>query len=91
MTAPHCVLAVKVSPHAPRDEIAGWLGDALKIKLQAPPVEGRANAALCAFLAAQLQLPKSAVTVLTGETSRQKRLRFTGLTEAELRERLAHL
>lgn len=89
MTAPHSILAVKVIPHAPRDEIVGWLGDALKIKLQAPPVDGRANAALCAFLAAQLNLPTAAVTVLTGETSRQKRIRLAGLTPADLRQRLA--
>lgn len=91
MTAPHTILAVKVIPNAPRDEIVGWLGDALKIKLQAPPVEGRANAALCTFLAAQLQLPKSSVTVATGETSRQKRIHLAGLTAAELLQRLARL
>lgn len=89
--APHCILEIKAVPNAPRSEIVGWLGDALKIKLKAPPVEGRANAELCAFLAEQLQLPKRAVTVLTGETSRQKRVRLDGLTTAELRQRLAHL
>lgn len=91
MTAPHCLLAVKVIPNASRDEIVGWLGDALKVKLQAPPVEGRANAALCIFLAAALGLPKSAVTLATGETSRQKRVRLAGLTAPELRERLTRL
>lgn len=88
---PHCLLEIRAVPNAPRSEIVGWLGDALKIRLKAPPVEGRANAALCAFLAAQLNLPKRAVTVLTGETSRQKRVRLDGLDLADLRQRLASL
>ncbi|HWA87669.1 MAG TPA: DUF167 domain-containing protein [Opitutus sp.] len=83
-----CTLAVKVIPNAPRTEIAGWLGDALKIKLHAPPVDGRANAALCAFLADRLQLPRRAVTLLRGDTSRRKLLRIDGLDLAQLRHSL---
>lgn len=89
MSAPHAILAVKVIPNASRDEITGWLGDALKIKLQAPPLEGRANAALCAFLATALDLPKSAVTVLSGKTSRLKQVRLDGLTPPQLQARLS--
>jgi len=89
--APHCILTVKAVPNAPRNEFTGWLGDTLKVKIKAPPLEGRANAALCEFLAEALQLPKHAVTVLTGETSRQKRVHVTGLSLADLHQRLSHL
>lgn len=83
-----CTLAVKAIPNAPRSAIAGWLGDALKVKVHAPPVEGRANEVLCEFLADEFGLPRRAVTVLRGDTSRQKVLRIEGLTLAELRARL---
>jgi hypothetical protein len=46
-----CTLAIKAIPNAPRSAVAGWLGDVLKVKVHAPPVEGRANEALCEFLA----------------------------------------
>jgi len=46
-----CTLAIKVVPNAPRSAVAGWLGEALKVKVHAPPVEGRANEELCSFLA----------------------------------------
>jgi len=87
MTAPHCILEVKVSPNAPRSEIIGWLGDALKVKIKAPPVEGRANAALCELLAEKLGLPKRAVAVITGETASRKRVRIAGLDLATVRLR----
>jgi uncharacterized protein (TIGR00251 family) len=87
MTAPHCILEVKVSPNAPRSEIIGWLGAALKVKIKAPPVEGRANAALCEFLAEKLGLPKRAVAVITGETASRKRVRIEGLDPATVRLR----
>jgi uncharacterized protein (TIGR00251 family) len=83
-----CTLAIKVIPNAPRTGIAGRLGDALKIKLHAPPVEGRANAALCEFLADRLDLPRRAVTLLRGDTSRQKLVRIDGLSPAEVNARL---
>ena len=62
-----CTLPIKAVPNAPRSAVAGWLGDALKVKVQAPPVEGRANQALCDFLADELRLPRRAVTVLRPE------------------------
>jgi len=83
-----CTLAVKVIPNAPRTEVIGRLGDAVKIKVHAPPVEGRANDALCEFLADRLNLPRRAVTVLHGDLSRQKTLRIAGLTLAEVNLRL---
>ena len=61
-----------LQPGASREEFAGTHGDRLKIKLLAPPIEGKANAALIKFLAKQFAVPKSRVTLLSGETSRQK-------------------
>ena len=85
---PSCTLAIKAIPNAPRSEVVGWLGDALKVKVHAPPVEGRANDALCEFLADTLGLPRRAVTVLRGDTSRQKLVRIIGLTAADVQRRL---
>ncbi|HVS51704.1 MAG TPA: DUF167 domain-containing protein [Opitutaceae bacterium] len=86
--AASCLLAVKAIPNAPRSEIVGWLGDALKIKIHAPAVEGRANDALCAFLADTLGLPRRAVSIERGDTSRQKLVRLDGLTLVEAKARL---
>ncbi len=86
--APSATLAIKAIPNAPRSEVVGWLGDALKVKVHAPPVEGRANEALCEFLAEHLRMPRRAVEVLRGDTSRQKTIRITDLTAAELLARL---
>jgi uncharacterized protein (TIGR00251 family) len=87
---PHCILAIKAIPNAPRSQVVGWLGEALKVKVKAPPVEGRANEALCEFIAETLGLPRRAVTVLRGDTSRQKVVRIEGLTPEETRARLLH-
>lgn len=86
--AESCTLALKVIPNAPRHELAGWLGEALKMKIHAPPLEGRANEAVSAYLAEQLGLPRRAVTLLRGDTSRQKVVRIDGLGGAEVRARL---
>jgi uncharacterized protein (TIGR00251 family) len=69
------LLAVHVQPGAKKSEVAGLHGGALKIRVAAPPVEGRANAALIAYLAKALGVPKRAVTVLKGEASREKLVR----------------
>lgn len=88
-TAPTvCTLAIKALPNAPRSEVCGWLGDALKVKVHAPPVDGRANDVLCEFLADALALPRRAVTVQHGDTSRHKLVRIDGLTLAEVKTRL---
>ena len=84
----HCVLALKAIPNAPRNAIAGWLGEVLKVKVHAPALEGRANDELCAFLAEQLRLPRRAVAVAQGGKSRQKLIRIDGLELAEVRARL---
>lgn len=86
--AASCRLEVKVIPGASRDEIVGTMGNAVKIKLRAPPVEGRANEALVEFLAEKLGLPRRAVSVERGDTSRQKLLRIDGLDLAAVRAKL---
>lgn len=89
MPAPaFCTLAIKAIPNAPRSAVVGWLGDALKVKVHAPALDGRANEALCEFLADELGLPKRAVTLVQGDKSRQKLLRIAGLTLAEVKTKL---
>ena len=68
------VLKVAVVPRASRNQVAGLKGDALKIKLTAPPVEGAANKACLQFLAKALGLPKSSLAIISGESSRTKRI-----------------
>jgi len=69
-------LALHVQPGARRTEVAGLHGDALKIRLSAPPVDGRANAALLRFLADAFGVPQRAVTLVRGETARDKVVRI---------------
>jgi uncharacterized protein (TIGR00251 family) len=88
MTEESCMLAIKAVPNAPRSAVVGWLGDALKIKIRAPALEGRANDALCEFLAGELGLPRRAVTLAQGDKSRQKLVRIAGLTLAEVKAKL---
>ncbi|MFM1887159.1 MAG: hypothetical protein RL026_2316 [Pseudomonadota bacterium] len=72
------MLDVFVQPRASRNEVAGRHGEALKIRLTAPPVEGAANEALVRFVAESLSLPRSAVSVVSGHASRRKRLAIEG-------------
>ena len=78
------VLAVRVQPRASRDEVAGAIEGALKIRLCAPAVENRANEALTEFLAALLKVPKSSVRILSGERGRTKRVEITGVTRQQV-------
>ena len=73
------ILCLHVQPGARKTEIAGLHGEALKIRLAAPPVDGKANASLIEFLARQLGVAKSAVELLSGDTSRAKRVRVGGV------------
>ena len=73
------VLALHIQPGAKRSEIAGLHGEALKIRLAAPPVDGKANDALIAFLAKLLDVPKSRVELVSGQSSRAKRVRVAGV------------
>jgi len=81
-------LSVRVQPRARENEISGWEGEALKVRLTAPPVEGKANKALVAFLAERLGVSKSAVVIVSGHGARQKIVEVAGLDEAELGRRL---
>ena len=83
------LVRVRVQPRASRAAIGPWRQDgALSVRVTAPPVEGRANAAVGALLAAALGVPVSAVRVVHGEHGRDKLVRVTGLTPAEIRRRL---
>ncbi len=79
---------VKVQPRAKKNAIAGEVGDALKLALTAPAIEGRANQACIAFLAGLLNVPRSSVTIATGQSSRNKVIRVAGVSAAQVRQRL---
>lgn len=81
-------LALKVVPNASREEIAGWLGDALKVRVSQPPEDGRANAAVCRLLARHLGVDGQCVAVTGGTASPRKTVEIRGLTEDEVRTRL---
>nr|WP_246034683.1 DUF167 domain-containing protein [Azoarcus indigens] len=83
-------LTLHIQPGAKQTGFAGPHGEAMKLRLAAPPVDGKANAALCAFLAEFCGLPKSAVELVSGETSRAKRIRLRG-AGADARARLRAL
>jgi hypothetical protein len=79
---------VKVHPRAKKNAITGEMGDALKVSLTTPPVEGRANEACIEFFAKLLKLPRSSVTIASGQNSRNKVIRVAGLSSDQVRERL---
>ena len=84
-----CVtFAVKIHPRAKKNAISGELGEALKVSLTAPPLEGRANQACIEFLAKLLKVPRSSVTIASGHTNRYKVIRVAGVTGQYVRERL---
>jgi uncharacterized protein (TIGR00251 family) len=83
-----CTLAVRVRPGAKKNDIAGIHAGAVKISLSAPPVDGRANELLIEFLAELLRIPRARISLLTGATSRMKRLRITGKSAAEVQAAL---
>jgi uncharacterized protein len=78
------VFSVRVQPRASKDEIAGEMGGALKVRLRAPAVEDRANEALVEFLGQLLKRPRSAVRILSGERSRTKRVEINGVTQRQI-------
>jgi len=81
-------IPLKVIPGAPKDEIVGWRGEDLTVKITAPPVEGRANEHVRRYLAEVFGVSPADVTLLTGETSRRKTVQISGLSAAEAQERL---
>ena len=82
-------LSLKVVPGSCADEIAGWLGDSLKIRVRAPAESGKANAAVTEILAATLGVHKRAVSIFSGASSARKIVEIDDLTVAEFRARLA--
>ena len=83
--------AVKVRPRAKKNAITGIVGDALKLALTAPPIEGRANEAVIAFFAKLLRLPRGSVTIAAGENSRNKLICVTGISAQNLHQTLEQL
>ncbi len=83
-------LSLHIQPGAKKTEIAGLHGDALKIRLAAPPVDGKANECLVAFLAKELEVPQAQVELASGATSRRKRLRVKGASEEAIARLIAN-
>jgi uncharacterized protein len=81
--------AVKVHPRARKNAITGAVGDALKLALTAPPVEGKANHAVIEFFADLFSIPRSSVTIASGETSRNKMVRIAGVSKPAAEQKLA--
>ena len=82
------VFAVKVHPRARRERISGIVGDALKVELTAPPIDGRANEACIRFLAEFLKVPRSSITIAAGASSRNKVIRVTGISASSIELRI---
>jgi uncharacterized protein (TIGR00251 family) len=87
--AEDAVLRLRVQPRASRDAILGWRDGVLRVRVTAPPVEGEANAAVVTLVARALGIAPSTVSVVRGERARDKLVRVAGLTEADVRTRLA--
>ena len=83
------LLPVRAVPRASKNEIQGVHGNALKVRLQAPPVEGKANQALIRVLSDALDIPRSQLSIASGETSRNKSVLITGISKTELLKRLS--
>ncbi len=80
--------AIRVHPRAKKNAITGELGEALKVALTAPPLDGRANEACIEFFAELFAVQRSAVSIASGETSRNKVIRVTGLSAEMVRSKL---
>ena len=85
---PVCDIRIRVIPRAAREEITGERGESITIKLAAAPVKGAANKALILFLSKRLGVSRSSISIVGGETSRDKRLRVEGLDEETVRGKL---
>jgi uncharacterized protein (TIGR00251 family) len=81
-------LSVKITPNSSRTKVLGWLGEDLKLSVQAPPENGKANAAVQALLAEVLRISPKKIALLSGATNPRKVFDITGLTDAELSARL---
>ena len=83
------LLSLHVIPNAPRTQIVGLHGEALKIRVHAPPVEGKANEEIIRFFAQELGLAKSKLEIASGELSRSKKIRIKAATWLRIKERLS--
>jgi uncharacterized protein (TIGR00251 family) len=83
------ILPVRVIPRASKSAIAGHRGDAVLVRLSAPPVEGAANEALVDLLARAFSIPRRQISIVSGEKSRDKRVAIEGLTEQDVSARLS--
>jgi uncharacterized protein len=81
-------LSVRLQPRAKRNELVGWRDGVLLVRVTAPPVDGKANAALCKLLAKELRVAPSTVAVTRGSSARDKQLRIDGIETSELLHRL---
>jgi len=81
-------IAIRLQPRAKRSEVVGERAGAIVIRITAPPVDGKANAALCSFVAKAVGVPGSAVEVVRGQTSRDKIVRVAGASEDAVRAAL---
>jgi hypothetical protein len=88
MTGQSALLSIRVQPRAKRDEVVGERAGAIVIRLKAPPVDGKANAALIEFIANAANLPRSRVEIVRGATAREKVVRVAGIAERDLRRAL---
>ncbi len=79
------LLSLYVQPRASRNELAGVHGDALKLRLTTPPVDGKANKAVIAFFAKLLKIPKSAIVIKSGLQSRSKKILLSDIDEQQVR------
>lgn len=86
--APAAQIDVRLQPRAKRDEIVGERGGVVIVRVTAPPVEGKANEALCALIARRARVGRTRIEVVRGSSSRDKVIRVEGLTTAELRRAL---
>jgi uncharacterized protein (TIGR00251 family) len=82
------LLQIRVIPRSPRTRVDGRRGDAILVRLNAPPVDGAANEALIAFLSDILDVPRRSISIVSGETSRDKRVRVEGIDPAAAIARL---
>jgi uncharacterized protein (TIGR00251 family) len=89
-TADGIVIEVRVIPRAGRSEVAGTRDGALLVRLNAPPVDGAANAELIVLLADTLEVPRRNITITAGATSKRKRVKVVGITADRATSRLPH-